>query len=254
MAVNGIDVSKWQGEIDWQKAKSAGAQFAFIRAGSIDNLSGSCYEDTQFRRNAELAPPLMPVGFYWYFRPNWNALTQADYFCDLIQDKAGKLYPVIDVEEHGSLNKTAVASAVWSFTNRVFQRLGVRPMIYTSPGFWNARVARNTWAQDFPLWVAHWNTSTPTLPDDWKNYAVPYRFWQTYVGQDGPDYGMQSKGLDHDVYNGEWEQFAREFKLGEPGPEPEPETMWVDDFVIEKVYPLMVEHWGYTGPRPVKRP
>jgi len=62
---------------------------------------------------------------------------------------------------------------------------------------------------------------------------------------------MQSKGLDHDVYNGEWEQFVQEFKLTEP--QPEPETMWVDDFVIEKVYPMMVEYWGYAGPRPVKK-
>jgi lysozyme len=253
MAVNGIDVSKWQGEIDWQKAKSAGAQFAIVRAGSIDNVVGNCYEDTQFRRNAELAPATMPIGFYWYFRPNWNALTQADFFCDLILDKTWKIYPVADVEEFASMTKTAVASAVWSFTNRVFLRLNVRPMIYTSPGFWNSRVARNTWVHDFPLWVAHWNTSVPTLPEDWKKYGVPYTFWQTHVGQDGTDYGMQSKGLDHDVYNGEWEQFVKEFNIDEPGPEPEPETMPVDDFVIEKLYPLMVEHWGYTGPKPVKQ-
>ena len=144
MAVNGTDVSKWQGEIDWQKAKSAGAQFAIIRAGSIDNIAGNCYEDTQFRRNAELAPQAMPTGFYWYFRPNWNALIQADFFCDLIQDKSWKIYPVIDVEEHASMTKTAVASAVWSVTNRVYQRTGVRPMIYASAGFWNSHVARNT--------------------------------------------------------------------------------------------------------------
>ena len=54
----------------------------------------------------------MPTGFYWYFRPNWNALVQADFFCDLIQDKKWKIYPVIDVEEHASMTKTAVASAL----------------------------------------------------------------------------------------------------------------------------------------------
>ena len=41
MAVNGIDVSKWQGEIDWQKANSAGAQYAIIRSGSIDYIEGN---------------------------------------------------------------------------------------------------------------------------------------------------------------------------------------------------------------------
>jgi len=54
------------------------------------------------------------------------------------------------------------------------------------------------------------------------------------------------------VYNGDYAKFAAEFGLVEPPPPPPPDTMPVDDFVIEKVYPAMVEHWGYTGPRPVK--
>ena len=250
MSVKGIDVSKWQGEIDWSKAASAGAQFAIIRAGSIDNTSGACYQDFQFQRNAELAPQHMTVGFYWYFRPNWNAVKQAEFFISLIQDKPWHIYPVIDVEENGGLTKTKVADQVWLFCNRIFQRLETRPMIYTSPGFWNGRVARNTWAQDFPLWVAHWNVEAPTLPYDWKNYGNTYTFWQTHVGQDGPDYGMGSKGLDHDLYNGDWDKFRQEF-LGEEPPPPD-DTISVEDFVIEKLYPLMVERWNYDGPRPVK--
>ena len=103
MQVEGIDVSKWQGEIDWDKAKAAGAQFAFIRAGSVSNVSGTPYEDFQFRRNTQLAPPIMPVGFYWYFRPNQNAIKQAEFFINLIRDQDWKLYPVVDVEEHGGL-------------------------------------------------------------------------------------------------------------------------------------------------------
>lgn len=250
MVVNGIDVSKWQGEIDWSKAKAAGAQYAIIRAGSINNGNGVCYEDFQFQRNAELAPQYMTVGFYWYFRPNWNAIKQAEFFINLIKEKDWKIYPVVDVEEHGGLTKTNVANAVWSFCNRITLQLNIPTMVYTSPGFWNARVARNTWAHDLPLWVAHWNIETPTLPYDWSNYGATYTFWQTHVGQDGTEFGMASKGLDHDVYNGSWEDFVREFYKDEIPPEPE--TMPVDDFVIEKVYPLMVEHWGYDGPKPVK--
>ncbi len=251
MSVQGIDVSKWQGEIDWQKAKAAGAQFAIVRAGSIDNATGTCYEDFQFRRNAELAPPVMPVGFYWYFRPNHNAVKQAEFFMNLIRGKGGKIYPALDVEERGGLSGSAVASAVWVFLNRVYQQMQVKCLIYTSPGFWNSNTTRTTWAQEYPLWVAHWNVQTPILPYDWSKYNKTYTFWQTHVANDGPAYGMQSQGLDHDVYNGDWAKFAAEFGIGEPPPPPD-ETMPVDDFVIEKVYPAMVEHWGYTGPRPVK--
>lgn len=251
MPVEGIDVSKWQGEINWQKASSAGAKFAIIRAGSVDNPTGTPYIDFQFHRNAELAPPIMPIGFYWYFRPNHDPTRQAQFFVDLIRDKDWKLYPAIDVEENGGLSGREVASAVWLFQNRVFQELDVRGLIYTSPGFWNSYVERTTWARDYPLWVAHWNVSTPTLPRDWSEAGETYKFWQTHVGTDGPEYGMKSKGLDHDVYNGTYEEFVREFKLGEVPPPP-PEEISVDDFVIDYVYPLMVEHWGYDGPRPVK--
>lgn len=250
MNVKGIDVSRWQGEINWEKAKTAGAQFAIIRAGSIDG-NGNPYEDFQFERNSSLAPPVMPVGFYWYFRPNQSSSIQADHFVNLIQDKDWKIYPVADVEEHGGLSPQKVADVVWLFLNRIHSKLNVRPMVYTSPGFWNSRVARSAWAADFPLWVAHWNVQKPILPYDWRDAGVDFTFWQTHVGQDGPDYGMASMGLDHDQYNGDWEKFVREFNIDGEVPPPQ-ETMPVDDFVIEKVYPMMVENWGYDGPKPVK--
>jgi lysozyme len=251
MQVQGIDVSKWQGEVDWEMAAAAGAQFAFIRAGSIDNVAGNCYEDVQFPRNSELAPQHLPVGFYWYFRPNWSPIKQADFFVDRLKNSTWKLYPVVDVEEHGNLDKAGVSTAVHSFLGRVYQGLGVRPMVYTSAGFWDGRVAPTYWAIEYPLWIAHWNVQTPRLPYDWNDYGKTYTFWQTYVGQDGSQYGMKSHGLDHDVYNGDYEQFVRQFNLDGEVPPPE-ETMSVEDFVIEKVYPMMVEKWGYQGPKPVK--
>jgi lysozyme len=251
MQVQGIDISKWQGEIDWEKAAAAGAQFAYIRAGSIDNVVGNCYEDNQFQRNAQLAPQFLPIGFYWYFRPNWSPIKQADFFVNQLNSSTWKLYPVVDVEEHGDLDKAGVSTAVHSFLGRVYQGLGVRAMIYTSAGFWDSRVAPTYWAIEYPLWIAHWNVQTPRLPYDWNDYGKIYTFWQTHVGQDGSDYGMKSHGLDHDLYNGDYEQFSRQFKLGGEVPPPE-ETMSVEDFVIEKVYPMMVEKWGYRGPKPVK--
>jgi GH25 family lysozyme M1 (1,4-beta-N-acetylmuramidase) len=49
--INGIDVSHWQGVMDWAKAKAAGVQFAIIRAGSIDANTGVCYTDYQYEAN-----------------------------------------------------------------------------------------------------------------------------------------------------------------------------------------------------------
>lgn len=198
---DGIDVSKWQGEMNWQTAKAAGASVAVIRAGSIDNVTGECYEDTQFRRNAGLAPEYMPVGFYWYFRPNHNPILQADYFCDLIENTEWMVPPVIDVEEDGGKSPSEVASAVWVFLDRVQKRFNVRPMIYTSPGFWNAKVARSAWAKDYPLWVANWvnlGVIIPLLPEDWKGVGAV--MWQYRVARNtGSHYGAQSSDIDLDV-------------------------------------------------------
>ena len=67
MAVSGIDVSKWQGRIDWQRVKNAGVQFALLRAGYGDSLSYPYQIDETFEFNyAECKRVGMPVGAYWY--------------------------------------------------------------------------------------------------------------------------------------------------------------------------------------------
>ncbi len=227
MAVNGIDVSKWQGRIDWGRAKAAGANFAIIRAGSVDNSSGQCYTDTQLERNKIEAIKFMPVGYYWYFRPNQNPINQADYFARLLNSMSWNIYPAIDAEEYGGMSPESVMSAAWVMADRLVKSLAMdgRPgprvltdMIYTSPGFWNSRVKRNTWAGKLPLYVAHWGVAKPLLPADWVSAGATWKFWQTHVGVDGPSFGMESEGLDHDLYNGTWEQFEAEFGLGEPAP------------------------------------
>jgi GH25 family lysozyme M1 (1,4-beta-N-acetylmuramidase) len=200
---HGIDVSKWQGLMDWQSAHEAGIRVAMIRAGSIDNVTGIPYEDYQFRRNAEMAPPYMPVGFYWYFRPNHNAITQADYFCDLIQGTGWKAPPAIDVEEHGGKSTLEVLRAVQVFIERVNQKLDTETMIYSSPGFWNEYVARSEWAGQQPLWIANWvniGVLTPLLPEDWKGKPGQPVMWQYRVAKGmGDDYGAQSPDIDMDV-------------------------------------------------------
>ena len=66
-ALKGIDVSEWQGSIDWSRVKADGVQFAFIRAGLRGYESGTIYEDTRVRENLEGATSNgIPVGMYFY--------------------------------------------------------------------------------------------------------------------------------------------------------------------------------------------
>jgi len=218
--VQGIDVSKWQGMMDWNKAYQAGARFAFIRAGSITSTSGDCYEDHQFERNADLAPTFMPVGYYWYFRPNHDAYKQAHYFCDLIEHEDWELPAVCDIEDPGGEPIYYIQKRLKQFAETCFSRLNKEILIYTSPGFANAFLGNPGWLGELDLWVAHWTSNPqPTLPYAWDSWI----FWQ-YSGDDnnlGFEYGAQSRAIDLNRFNGDAEDFAA--YIGQEIPEPPPE-------------------------------
>ena len=157
--VNGFDVSKWQGDIDWDVFGTKG-DFFIIRAGSIDNVTGVCYADYKLERNAELAIATgKPVGFYFYFRPQFNAYKQADYFCELIKDYKWRIFPSIDVEETGNKSAAVIVTGVNQFLSRVSKNLKTERMNYTSPGFWTFTTS---WAHNDHLWCAGWNSGDTT--------------------------------------------------------------------------------------------
>ena len=204
--IQGIDVSKWQGEMDWAKAAEK-VKFAYIRACSVDNTSGTCYEDSQFRRNSVEAPKYMPVGYYWYFKPNHDPIRQAQYFHALI-DKPGYTFPpAADFEDHAGMKPDAVSEKQYVFMNELEKLSNIVPVIYTSPGFWNVRTTKPSWARVYYLWIAHWNVSKPTVPYPWNEFDVhQYRIEK----EDGGKYGAQSKSIDLDYMTQEfWDTFIK---------------------------------------------
>ena len=100
---SGIDVSQWQGVIDWAKVKASGVQFALIRAGYGDTLSYPSQIDTQYERNyAELKAKGVPVGvyFYSYALNAEQAKREAQSCLALLKGKKFE-YPIYyDVEEY----------------------------------------------------------------------------------------------------------------------------------------------------------
>src|SRR5512139_157190 len=97
MAILGVDVSEYQGEMNWEMCAAAGAQFAYFRVGQ-----GPDSEDDQFVRNRDLAPQVLPTGGYWVFAPDWPPIEQAEIFCDALSTWDWKLRPWIDVELTGT--------------------------------------------------------------------------------------------------------------------------------------------------------
>ena len=232
--VLGVDVSHWQAKrdvvpvrhMDWEKCKQAGAQFAYIRAGSITAISGELYEDFEFQYNSEVAPQLLPTGYYWYFRPNHDPMAQANFFINLIVNTNYKLYPWVDVEVDGGLSPDGVANQLQIFVDRMDNYLEA-PVIYTRGWWWNDNVAsRSRWG-NLDLAIARY----VNLPEPWGNPGdqdklrprdwTEWLFWQWSADRPpngrGAEFGAQSNSIDLDYYNGSQDDFDDEFGDGNGG-------------------------------------
>lgn len=216
----GIDVSKWQGEMDWAKAWAAGANYAFIRAGSISSVGGVAYTDWQFETNARIAPDYMPVGFYWYFRPQHCAVDQAEYFCNLIKDKRWKLPPVLDLENDGGLSAAKVTEAAKIFILEVFVRLDVWPLLYSRALWLNTNTVPDEVWDFVNLWVARYKN----IEGPWSDgYCVPrdfdeWDFWQFSANGNGrgAEFGGKAGSIDLNYFNGDQEALDKYIGADEP--------------------------------------
>ena len=176
----GIDISHWQGVIDWSKVAAAGKKFAFMKASEdIDFV-----DNTYVTNRAQARAAGLLVGAYHFAQPSTganDAIAEADHFVDTAQPVSGDLIPVLDLERSGSLSQVALTTWVQAFLGRVFERVGVHAAIYVSPSFWRNYMGDTTWfalnGYDI-LWVAHWTTGVaPSVPG--ANWAGDgWTFWQ----------------------------------------------------------------------------
>ncbi len=137
--VHGIDVSKYQGLIDWQKTKRGGVAFAFIKA-----TEGGDHLDERFHRNwNEAGQTGIPRGAYHFYYFRRTAAEQAKWFIRNVPRDPNALPPVLDMEwNHGSKTckrkptSAQVRSEMRTFLRLVHQHFGKRPMIYTTVDFY----------------------------------------------------------------------------------------------------------------------
>lgn len=196
----GVDVSHWQGEIDWPQVAAAGVRFAVAKA-----TEGRSYVDPTYITNkagAEAAGIAFTA--YHFAQPDdtaGDAIAEADHFVDMAQLVPGNLIPALDLERTGGLTQAELTQWVLTWLGRVTERLGLRPMVYTSPNGWENRTGDTTAVADAGytvLWVAHWGVDAPRLPaDDWAGYG--WTFWQ--YTSDGTVPGIEGR-VDLDVFNG----------------------------------------------------
>jgi GH25 family lysozyme M1 (1,4-beta-N-acetylmuramidase) len=175
----GIDVSHWQGSINWTSVRNAGVQWAYIKA-----TEGTSYKDPQFNTNYVNAYYAGVIrGAYHFARPSYSSgYTQANYFASNggAWSADNRTLPgALDLEGScAGLSQSSMRSWILSFYNQYKARTTRDVVIYTTASWWNT--CTGSWTGMYtksPLWVAHWGVSTPTLPAGWAQYST-WTMWQ----------------------------------------------------------------------------
>ena len=157
-SVHGIDVSAYQGRINWPEVARNRVRFAFIKASE-----GATLRDPRFVRNwheARAAGVLR--GAYHYFLPNRDGQLQADLFARTVPLAPGDLPPVLDVEAANFHDVAVLRREVARWLRLIEAHYGVRPILYSNHSFYQRHLAGHF--DDYPLWLAHYEVERPTLP------------------------------------------------------------------------------------------
>ena len=189
--VHGIDVSHYQGDIDWKmlgqtRQGQFPIQFIFMKA-----TEGGDYTDDRFAANFDSARVHGFVrGAYHFYNPKTDANKQADFFIQSVKLEPGDLPPVLDIEKKGKdMKKLQADLKVW--LRKVENHYGVKPIIYASYKF-KTRYLNDSVFNTYPYWIAHYYVDSVRYEGDW-------RFWQhTDVGTLP---GIDEK-VDLNVFNG----------------------------------------------------
>lgn len=169
----GIDVSKWQGDIDFKKVKNAGATFVMIRVGSQNGVKGDYVLDPYFKQNIENALKNdLKVGiyFYSYADSEKEATKQANWVIKQIKEYDINLPVVFDFESFDILNDMELSiyglnEIAHSFINTLEEK-GYNGMLYGSKNYLISLWKYHT----NPVWLAHYTDNT--------NYGGEYFMWQ----------------------------------------------------------------------------
>jgi len=199
----GIDVSHWQGVINWTSVKNAGFHFAFMKASESTD-----FVDPRFLQNVTNGTKAGVLhGFYHLARPGLqggsvaaDARAEAAHFVNTAGAyiRAPYLPPVLDLEHGFELGRSTLSAWTRAWLTEVKRLTGVQPMIYMSS--WPAKNLFEPDLKQYGLWLARWtlNLDEPPLPDDpgiWPNWT----FWQYSSTTAVP--GI-SGNVDGDVFKG----------------------------------------------------
>lgn len=187
----GIDVSQYQGVIDWTETKKTQEKFplcfVFIRATAGNNKI-----DHKFKKNwTEAKKNNYICGAYHYYRPNENSIEQANNFIKTVKLRKGDLPPVLDIEQlPDNQSMENLKKGLQKWLDKVENHYGIQPIIYSSEKYYEDFLKKEF--SNYTFWVANYNNWVQTMDEDWT-------FWQFTEKAAIP--GISEK-VDLNVYNG----------------------------------------------------
>ncbi|VUG06175.1 Lysozyme M1 [Paenibacillus polymyxa] len=214
----GIDVSRYQGNIDWKAVKAEGISFAFIKASQ-----GQRYVDPTFITNAKgvRAAGILLGAYHFVDAINVEAArAEARHFAEVLKQVGGgtalDLPPVMDYENNpGNLSKTLISAVALAFLLELERLTGRKPIIYTGNAFatnFNASLG------GYKLWIARYSdTRVPSDTVTWKRWDI----WQ--YSDSGKVAGIKGN-VDMNEFDGTTDELRRRFGAAMPVQETESVT------------------------------
>lgn len=193
--IHGIDISHYQGKIDWEQLTNAMIKGCPVRFVIIKSTEGSSRLDENFRENFNQARDFGFIrGVYHFWSNKSTAREQAYYFLDQVHLTDGDLPPVLDIE-HKPADKSVedFQRDVLTWLHIVEDKYHVKPIIYTYYKFKEQYLSAPVF-EDYPYWIAHYYVDKVQYKGKWK-------FWQhTDVGKLPGIKGY----VDFNIYNGSY--------------------------------------------------
>lgn len=170
--MNGIDVSRYQGKIDWDKVKSAGVEFAMLKTVSTNKKFGGIYIDPEFERNYSECKRLgIPVGAYYYTYAQDMDYANAEIskFKEAVSGKIFEMPLVVDVEDNLLRPLTAeVLTNLVCYALDVIESWGCYAMVYTYTNYKNTELDFTRLAA-YDLWIADYRGVKPVICGMWQS-------------------------------------------------------------------------------------
>lgn len=172
MSKKGIDVSEFQGKIDWEKVKNDGIEFAILRCGYGMDFSNQ--DDVEYERNANECERLgIPYGVYLMSYANTveKARSEAEHVLRLIEGRKISLGVWYDIEDNGTsgaINKETLTNIINTFCNTI-KNAGYKVGVYASLN-WLENKIEKTIKDNYDIWVAQYYSKC--------EYEGKYIMWQ----------------------------------------------------------------------------